>query len=200
MKRTYMRSLIITGLLLLIVGAGIAVKGGVAQADTPVALDNQVDPTISQSQLVQSAPASQPLDISVGLQIRHSGEFNNLLSAMYDPASPTYQQYLTPDEFTQEFAPTDNQVQQVENYLQDQGMTVTSVAPDNLLLDVQSTVAQAQQAFSVRINTYKSGHQTYYANNSPVKLPRSIRMLVTNVAGLDSHIKLHHNYQKAMLA
>jgi subtilase family serine protease len=197
MKRTYMRSLIITGLLLLIVGAGIAVKGGVAQADTPVAVDNHVDPAISQSQLVQTAPESQPLDISVGLQIRHKDEFDNLLGAMYDPASPTYQQYLTPDQFTQEFAPTDDQVQQVENYFQSQGLTVTNVAPDNLLLDVQGTVAQAQQAFSVHINTYRSGHQTYYANNTPVKVPRSIRTLVTAVTGLDSRIKMHHNYQNA---
>jgi subtilase family serine protease len=199
MKHTYMRSLIIMGLLLLIVGTGIAVKGGVAQADTPVALDSQVDPAISQSQLVQTTPASQPLNISVGLQIRNSDEFDSLLSAMYDPASPTYQQYLTPDQFTQDFAPTDDQVQQVESYIQGQGMTVTSVAPDNLLLDVQSTVAQAQQAFSVRINTYRSGQQTYYANSSPIRVPRRIRSLVTTVAGLDSHIKLHHNYQQATL-
>jgi subtilase family serine protease len=200
MKRTYMRSLIITGLLLLIVGAGIAVKGGVAQADTPVIVDSHVDPAISQSQLVQTTPASQPLDISVGLQIRNPGAFDNLLGAMYDPASPTYHQYLTPDQFTQNFAPTDDQVQQVEDYFQSQGMTVTNVAPDNLLLDVQSTVAQAQQAFSVHINTYRSGRQTYYANNSPVKVPRSIRSFVTAVTGLDNRIKMHHHYQNAPVA
>jgi subtilase family serine protease len=200
MKRTYMRSLIIMGLLLLIVGAGIAVKGRVAQADVPVALDSQVDPAISQSQLVQAAPAEQPLNISVGLQMRNPDEFDSLLSAMYDPASPTYRQYLTPDQFTQDFAPTDDQVQQVESYIQDQGMTVTSVTPDNLLLDVQSTVGQAQQAFSVRINTYRSGRQTYYANSSSIRVPRRIRSLVTTIAGLDSYIKLHSNYQQASLA
>ena len=200
MKSTYMRSLIVMGLLLLIVGTGVLIKGGVAQADTPVIIDGHVDPAIAQSALVQTAPASQPLDISVGLQIRHSSEFNNLLSALYDPASPTYHQYLTPDQFTQDFAPTDDQVQNVESYFQNQGMTVTNVAPDNLLLNVEGTVAQAQQAFSVHINTYKSGNQTYYANNSAIKMPRSIRSLVTAVTGLDNRVKLHPNYQQAKLA
>lgn len=200
MKRTYMRSLIVMGLLLLIIGTGVLIKGGVAQADTPVVVDSHIDPVIAQSDLVQTAPPSQTLNISVGLQIRHSGEFNNLLSAMYDPASPTYHEFLTPDQFTQEFAPTDDQIQQVENYFQNQGMTVTNVASDNLLLDVEGTVAQAQQAFSVHINTYKNGSHTYYANNSAIKMPRSIRSLVTDVTGLDDRIKLHPNYQQAKLA
>ncbi len=200
MKRTYLRSLIVMGLLLLIIGTGVLIKGGVAQADTPVIVDSHVDPAIAQSDLVQTAPASQTLDISVGLQIRHSGEFNDLLSAMYDPASPTYHEYLTPDQFTQEFAPSDDQIQHVESYFQDQGMTVTDVAPDNLLLNVEGTVAQAQQAFSVHINTYRNGKQTYYANNSAIKMPRSIRSLVTAVTGLDNRIKLHPNYQQAKLA
>ncbi len=54
--------------------------------------------------------------------MRHADELNSLLSAISDPASPSYHQYLTPEQFTQEFAPTDDQVQQVESYLQGLGM------------------------------------------------------------------------------
>ncbi|MBV9613931.1 MAG: S8/S53 family peptidase [Ktedonobacteraceae bacterium] len=199
MKRTYIRSLVVVGMLLLITGAGIAVKGGTAQADTPVVVDNHVDPALSQSQLVQTAPVSQPLDISVGLQMRNKGEFDSLLKAIYDPASSSYHHYLTPDQFNQEFAPTDDQVQQVETYLQGLGMAVKNVAPDNLLLNVGATVEQAQQAFNVQINTYRRGRETYYANSSPIKVPSRIRSLVMAVTGLDSRIKLHHHYQNAKL-
>lgn len=196
MKRMYMRNLLITGILLLIVGAGIAIKGGNAQADAPVALDNHVDPVISQSKLVSTAPASQQLNLSVGLQMRHTRKLDSLLSAIDDPASSSYHHYLTPEQFKKHFAPTDDQVQQVMTYLQGLGMTVKNVAPNNLLLNVGATVAQAQQAFSVHINTYRHGTERYYANNSPVKVPAHIRSLVTAVAGLDSSIKLHHNYQQ----
>jgi subtilase family serine protease len=198
MKRTYIRNLLIMGALLLVVGAGIVIKGGgtAALANAPVPLDGQVDPTISQSTLVGTTPASQSLDLSVGLQTRNTAELNSLLSDINDPDSSSYHQYLTPDQFTQQFAPTDDQVQQVETYLQSQGMTVQGVAPDNLLLDVDATVAQAQQAFGVHINTYSTGKKRYYANNDVVKVPARIRSLLTAVTGLDSGIRLHRNSQQ----
>ncbi len=62
MKRTYIRNLLIMGVLLLIIGAGVVIKGGDAQADTPVALDSNVDPVISQSAVVSTASASQELN------------------------------------------------------------------------------------------------------------------------------------------
>ena len=200
MKRKYICGIIVLGMLLLLVGTGIAIKGGNAYADTPVPLDNSVDPAVSQSAPVQAAPAAQTLAISVGLQVRNGDELDSLLQAVSDPTSPSYHQYLTPDQFTQEFGPTDDQVQQVESYLQGQGMTITNVAPDNLLLDVNGTVAQAQRAFSVHINTYRQGRSTFYANNSPVKVPARIRSLVIAVSGLDSRVKLHHHSQVAQQA
>ena len=199
MKRKYIHSVIVLGMLFLIAGGGIAIRGGIAQADAPVALSEQVDPVISQSKLVQSAPVSQPLAISVGLQMRNGGELDSLLQAISDPNSSLYHHYLTPSQFTQEFGPTRGQVQQVKSYLQAMGMKVADVAPDNLLLNANATVEQAQRAFNVHINTYRRGKETYYANNSVVKVPASIRAIVTAVTGLDSHVKLHHNSQKANL-
>ncbi len=183
------------------VGTGVVIKSEAAQADNaPVVLDNHVDAVIAQSQLVQAAPAAQNLAISIGLQIRNVGQFDSLLSDMYNPASASYQHFLTPDQFTQDFAPTGDQVQQVVSYLQGQGMTVTDVTPDNLLIDVQGTVQQAQQTFNVQINTYKQGKETFYANNTPIKVPARIRRFITAVTGLDTHIKLHHHAQTAVQA
>src|SRR5690349_13999680 len=48
-------------------------------------------------------PASKRLDLAIGLPLRNRGVLTNLLQDLYDPASPRYHQYLTPDEFSREF-------------------------------------------------------------------------------------------------
>jgi subtilase family serine protease len=194
MKHKYVRSVIVLGMLLVMVGTGVLIKSGIAQADNAlVVLNSGVDPVVAQSQLVQAAPAAQPLAISLGLQLRNVDTFNSLLSDINDPTSSLYQQYLTPDQFTQEFAPTGDQVQQVVSYLQAQGMVVTDVAPDNLLLDVQGTVQQARQAFNVQMNVYRHGKDTFYANGSPVRVPARLRSLIAAVTGLDTSMKMNRN-------
>ncbi len=117
------------------------------------------------------------------------------MSAIYDPNSSQYHQYLTPDQFNQLFAPTPDQVQQVVSYLQSQGMTVTSVAPNNLLIDATATVVQVQQAFNVQINTYQAGNHTFYANAASPSVPTSISQLITSISGLDNSVTYQPLYR-----
>ena len=197
MRRKYVRNLIFFGAVLLLIGVSVGVLGSnssqSAQADSgpPVSLEQRLNPLLNKAQLVQQTPGSQPLAISVGLQMRNQAEFTNVVHSIYDMHSPLYHQYLTPAQFAQEFAPTSDQVQQVVTYLQKQGMSVTNIAPNNLLLDVSANVSQAQHAFSVQINNYKIGKSTFYANASPLKVPARIGSLVTAVVGTDSSIKFH---------
>jgi subtilase family serine protease len=193
MRRKYVRNLIFLGTVLLLIGVSVVVLGKNAQPDfgTPVSLGEHVNPLIHKAQSVHPTPGTQPLAISVGLQMRNQTEFTSMVHAIYDPHSPQYHKYLTPDQFVQNFAPTSDQVQEVTNYLQKQGMAVTKIAPNNLLLDVSANVAEAQHAFDVQINTYKVGKSTFYANASPLKVPGKIGSLLTAVVGLDSSIKFH---------
>jgi kumamolisin len=130
------------------------------------------------------------------MQLRNSSGLDSLLSDIYDPNSPQYHQYLTPDQFNRLFAPTSDQVQQVVSYLQSQGMTITSVAPNNLLIDATATVSQAQQAFRMQINTYQAGNHAFYANTTPPSVPSSISQLITSIGGLDNSVQYHPLYQK----
>jgi subtilase family serine protease len=130
------------------------------------------------------------------MQLRNSSDLDSLLSSIFDPSYPQYHQYLTPDQFKQLFAPTSDQVQQVVSYLQSQGMTVTSVAPNNLLIDATATVSQVQQAFSVQINTYQAGNHTFYANTTAPSVPTSISQLITSIGGLDNSVQYHPLYQR----
>src|SRR5205814_627450 len=137
------------------------------------------------------------VNLSVGLQMRNVADFDNLLQQLYDPQSAQYRQYLTPGQFKQLFAPTADQVQQVITFLQSQGLTVTSVAPNNLLIDATGSVAQAQRAFNTQINSYQLGSHTFYANASAPTLPGSISQLITSISGLDNSVQYHPLYERA---
>lgn len=161
-----------------------------ANQNQRVALSGQISPLISHAQLLGTADAQQQLQLSVGLQLRNQQDLQTLLSELYNPHSSMYHQFLTPQQFADEFAPTADQQQQVASYLRSQGLTVTSIAPNGLLIDATATVAQAEAAFQVAINNYKVGSRTFYANASAPIVPASISSLIVSIGGLDNAVKL----------
>src|SRR5437588_1500862 len=199
MQRNIRRSLLFAVTAILVIGTSlIAVHLSVrADLNSRVTLNGQFAPLVQQAHLLQTADANQQLNLSIGLQVRNQADLDSLLQAMYDPQSTQFHQYLTPGEFNQLFAPTSDQVQQVVAFLQSQGLTITSVAPNNLLIDASGSVAQVQKAFAIRINIYQSGNRTFYANATAPSIPGSISRLITSIRGLDDSVQYHPLYQRA---
>jgi subtilase family serine protease len=197
MQRNVARNSLFVVTSLLLVCASLLAIHIAARADQnqPKVLNGQIAPLIQQAQLLQAANPGQQLNLSLGLQPRNVANLDSLLGSLYDPQSPQYHQYLTPDQFESLFAPTPDQAQQVVTYLQSQGMTVTSTAPNNLLIDATATVAQADQAFSTTINNYQLGSQTFYANATPPVVPAAISQLITSIGGLDNSVQYQPLYQ-----
>ncbi len=197
MQRNVARnSLFIVIALLLICGSLLAISVAArANQNSPKVLNGQIAPLVAQAQLLQAASPGQQLNLSLGLQPRNAAALNSLLASLYDPQSPQYHQYLTPDQFEALFAPAPDQAQQVVSYLQSAGMTVTSIAPNNLLIDATASVAQADSAFSTTINNYQLGSQVFYANATPPVVPAAISSLITSIGGLDNSTKYQPLYR-----
>ncbi len=160
-----------------------------ANLDQRVALSGQAVPLIKQAQLLGAADVQQQLQLSVGLRPRNQQDLAILLSDLYNPHSSLYHRFLTPQQFASDFAPTPDQQQQVASYLRSQGLTVTSIAPNGLLIDATATVAQAEAAFQVAINNYKVGSRTFFANASAPAIPASLTSLIASIGGLDNAVK-----------
>lgn len=199
MQPNIRRNLLFAVSALLLIGTSFIAVHLSARADLNqrVTLKGQFAPLVQQAHLLQPADANQQLKLSIGLKIRNQADLDGLLQAMYDPQSAQYHQYLTPDQFNQLFAPASDQVQQVVGFLQSQGLTITSVAPNNLLIDATGTVAQVQKAFDTQINTYQSGTHTFYANATAPSIPGSIDQLITSISGLDDSVQYYPLYQRA---
>src|SRR5262252_3461976 len=77
-------------------------------------------------------PDSDRMVFSVWLDWRNAGELDQLLADQQNPASPAYQQWLSPDEFRARFAPTQATYDGVAAWLRSQGFDVLA-APKNRL-------------------------------------------------------------------
>ena len=196
MQRTYLRKLVTTCVGVAIIVASILSVVFIARAkqDAPFVLTNQTVPLVSRAHLVGPADAQQQLNLSVGLQLRNRSDLASLLSDLNNPRSSRYHQYLTPQEFAALFGPTADQVQQVKDYLQQQGLTVTNVAPNGLLIDATATVSQAEAAFRVTINNYVLGANAFFANANPPVIPGSLSSIISSIGGLDNSVKMHPLY------
>ncbi len=144
-----------------------------ATAATPrVALANSVSAYTSKSQVVSAVPAQQQLSLAIGLNLRNSSELASYLQQIASPSSPLYRRYLTPASFAAMFGPAQQSENAVIDYLRSQGFTITATYPNRLLIDASGTVAQAEQAFGVQINNYRSASgQAFFANANAPSLP-----------------------------
>jgi subtilase family serine protease len=156
------------------------------QARVPV--NGQVPPLISHSRMLGSASSQQQLQLSIGLKMRNEPQLETLLHDLYTPGSAQFHHFLSPQQFAAEFAPTQAQQQQVIDYLRSQGITVTQVSPNGLLIDATASIATVQTAFQVQINTYQSGSRSFYANATVPTIPDTLSSLILSIGGMDNSV------------
>jgi hypothetical protein len=66
------------------------------------------------------------LNLAIGLALRDAPGLDDFLAQVSDPASPDYRHYLTPEEFTERFGPTEQDYQAVIDFAKHSGFTITA--------------------------------------------------------------------------
>src|SRR5260370_9049230 len=193
MQRTFVRQLAIAVLVIVLVSTSVLSIAFIARANqnSPYVITSQTVPLVSRARLLGAASAQQRLDLSIGLQLRNRQELQSLLSDQSNPRSPVYHRFLSPQQFVAEFGPTVDQQQQVIDYLHQQGLSIKHLSSNRLLIDASATVAQAEAAFQVAINTYQLGSNVFYANANPPLIPRSLSSIIASIGGLDKRVHIH---------
>src|SRR5271156_4815694 len=75
---------------------------------------------------VDRLPATNVLHLAIGLALRNEAALDSLLQQLYDPASPNYHRYLTLEQFTEQFGPTESDYEAVKNFARTNGLSVTT--------------------------------------------------------------------------
>ena len=131
-----------------------------------------------------AASASRPLAMHLTMALRNGPELTRLLADQQNPASSQYHRWLTPDEFTSRFGPTDGDLARVARWLRKSGFTVTSADASTREVSFTAAVAQAQNAFAVKIAATAEGR--LYSNTTDPAVPADLAPLIESINGLDN--------------
>jgi subtilase family serine protease len=133
---------------------------------------------------------SDKVVFSVWLGWRRSGELDRTLADLYDPASPSYRHWLTPDQFHARFSPRARDVATVRAWLSSEGFSIVAVPANRLFVTAEGSVARVEEAFGVRENMYRVEGSALRAPNHDPVVPAAVAPLVSAITGLDGAMTL----------
>ena len=99
--------------------------------------------------------AGTNLYLVIGLPLRNQTALTNLIEQLYDPASANFRQWLAPEEFTQQFGPTEEDYQRVLQFAEQHALKIVGTHPNRMLVDVTAPVVEIERAFQVRMQVYQ---------------------------------------------
>lgn len=147
----------------------------------------RVPAAVAQLTPLSALPGNTRLSLAISLPVRNQAALTTLLSQIYDPASPQYHHYLTPEQFTEQFGPTRADYQAVAAFARARHLQVTATHANRLLLDVSGSVADINHAFHVTMRTYQhpTEKRTFYAPDTTPSLDLATPLL--QISGLDNY-------------
>jgi hypothetical protein len=130
------------------------------------------------------APPDKVIPLEVEFAMRNKQQFDELMREIADPHSPQYHHWLTPEEMHARFGETQNQFDEVLQWLQEQGFTITdkSYGTNADYIRFRGTIGQVEKAFDVQLVLPEYDH--YAAKNDPA-VPAKFDDVISRIVGLE---------------
>jgi kumamolisin len=144
-----------------------------------------------QGQLTGLLPLDQTLQLTVGLRTNRQA-LAQAAQDIYDPSSPRFGQYLSPQQVAEQFGATTETVQRVSSWFTQQGFQIVSTSPLRTSLIVQASVLQIAKAFQIVLQQRTLDGRSFFGPSQAPVLPAEIAPLITSITGLDNFARLKH--------
>lgn len=112
-------------------------------------------------------------------------ELEALIAAQQDPRSPQYHQWLSPEQFGARFGMAQADIEKVQQWLEQQGFVVDSVARGKNMIRFSGTVGQFEQAFQTEMHYYKTNGETHFGPMKMLSVPAAIAPTVAAVRNIN---------------
>ena len=167
--------------------ASAAESGAGSPAVRVPALQPQVP--IGATRLGAVAPTQQ-LTIDVVLRPAQPAALAARLESLYDPTSPDYEHWLTPDAFARDFGPSRAAVSSVTAWFRARGLSDTRV--EGSAVRASGSAQQVSAALGVSFSRYRlAGGAVGYAASAAPLVPRALTSDITAILGLSDTVRFH---------
>src|SRR5258708_7390965 len=109
---------------------------------------------------------------------------DQLLVQLHDPSSPLYHQWLTPEQYAQQFGLTDGAWTAVLAWLQRRGFTVNEVAASRAWINFSGSVRDVEAGLRTSIHDFNVNGKIHHANTQDPQVPRALADIVRGVVSL----------------
>ncbi len=165
----------------------LACQSGLAQSSRQT-LQGHVPAVVTSLQPIGRLPSTTYLNLAIGLPLRNREALTNQLQQIYDPASPNFRRYLTPEQFTEMFGPTEQDYRAVIAFARANGLTVTGTDSNRTLVGVSARVADVEKVFNVTMRTYQHPRENriFFAPDTEPSVNLAVSLL--GISGLNNYV------------
>ncbi len=110
---------------------------------------------------------------------------DRLIAQQQDPTSPNYRNWLTPEQFADQFGVSSKDLSKVNAWLKSQGFTITNTARGRNWVSFSGTAQQVKAALHTEIHRYNVNGGIHYANASAPSIPAALANVVSSIRGLN---------------
>jgi subtilase family serine protease len=132
----------------------------------------------------------EAMTVQVHLKLRNQEQAEAELAEISNPESPRYQQYLSDEEFTAKYAPTDADIALVRGHLEKYGLTITHVSDNRLFVTATGLTTQVSKAFATKFAHYTVDGKARRAPLNQPKVPRTFAYKISSTLGLSESAEL----------
>jgi subtilase family serine protease len=150
----------------------------------------------SQAPLVGQLPATQAIHFDVVLALRDRAGLQTFVQQVNDPTSRSYHQFLTPQEFTARFGPSQEDWDALVAFAKASGFQIVSGSRDAMDLRLIGTVAAMERAFHLTLGTYQhpTENRTFFGPDREPTVDLPFRLW--HISGLDNYSIPHPMFVK----
>jgi hypothetical protein len=156
-------------------------------ATTLVTLPGTVHPLVrsglDRGRVNESTPAERLL-LVLNRPPEREAAFQQLLKDLHTPGSPSYHQWLTPDEIGARFGPAASDLDAVTGWLRSSGFSVNRVSRAGRFIEFSGNVGEVNAAFHTEIHEYMVNGALHHANATEVRIPQALAGIVNAVSPL----------------
>jgi len=175
--------------LFLLTSIAMVLGAKVCQAEPQSLLTRHVREVVlnGQAKLVGRLPATKIMRIDVVLPLRDQAGLENVLQKLYDPSSPSCRHYLTVQEFSERFGPSQADYDALLRFAKANSFTVVGGTRDAMDVQLRGSVATIEKALHLSMGVYQhpTEDRTFYAPDREPTVDLPFRLW--HISGLDNY-------------
>lgn len=145
------------------------------------------------SRMVIPATQDESVHFAISLQPRDMAGLQWFADQVSNPNSLMYRRFISPEEVGRRFGPSQQDIDSTVNYLKANGITVTDVAKNGLVISAEGPASNVSSAFHTQLayvgNVESTGLPSSFRTNlTPLQMPSSLANKVVSIDGIDTSI------------